>query len=146
MKLFGERHRRRPRLEILPMIDVMLLLLVYYILSTITLGHEHGIPVKLPEAATGEAAARHLEVMITITKDGEFYLGKDRIRPDEVVTAVKALAERTPGGLEALQQTGVVINADLTVQHRLVVSTMDALRVAGITQFAIATEPEAKQP
>lgn len=128
------------------MIDVMLLLLVYYILSTITLSHEHGIPVKLPQAQTGEAAAKHQEVMITITKEGKFYLGKDEIRPEDLVSAVKALAEKTPGGLEALQTTGVVINADLTVQHRLVVSTMDALRTAGISQFGIATEPEAKQP
>lgn len=146
MKLFGERHRRRPRLEIVPMIDVMLLLLVYYILSTITLGHEHGIPVKLPRAQTGEAAASHQELMITITRDGDFFVGRERIRPDDLVSTVRALADRTPGGLAALQETGVVINADLSVQHRLVVSTMDALRTVGITQFGIATEPGESHP
>lgn len=146
MKLFGDRHQRRPRLEILPMIDVMLLLLVYYILSTVSMAHEHGIPVQLPKAATGEAAAAHREVMITITKDGQFYLDKDKIAGDQIVSAMNALASKTPGGLQAIRDAGVVINADLSVQHRLVVSTMDALRTLDITQFGIATEPEPNHP
>lgn len=128
------------------MIDVMLLLLVYYILSTITLGHEHGIPVKLPQAQTGEAATSHQELMITITHDGEFFLGKEKIRQEDLVPSVKAIIARTAGGAQALQETGVVINADLSVQHRLVVSTMDALRALGVTQFAIATDPGDARP
>ncbi|MFH0802709.1 MAG: biopolymer transporter ExbD [bacterium] len=146
MKLFGDRHDRRPRLEIVPMIDVMLLLLVFYILSTVALGRQQGIPVNLPRAATGTPNAMNNDVMITITRDGVFYLGKTRIREQDLVSSVQALADRTPGGLKALREAGVVINADMSVQHRLVVTTMDSLRTLDITHFRIATDATAGKP
>jgi len=145
MRLFPERKRKRARLEIVPMIDVMLLLLVFYILSTVTLTHEHGIPVQLPKAATGESHPP-IEITLSISREGRFYLNKTAVEPTTLVTALEKLATETPGGMEAVRGAGVVINADLSVQHREVVRAMDALRQAGITRFGIATEPEGTHP
>jgi biopolymer transport protein ExbD len=144
VKLIGERHRHRPRLEIVPMIDVMLLLLVFYILSSLTLEREHGIPVQLPKAQSGVTQPKEArEVTITIDKNGTFYLDKDKITPETVGERVKMLADSRPGGLKGVEEAGVIINADLSVQHRLVVQCMDSLRAIGITQFGIATNPAA---
>jgi biopolymer transport protein ExbD len=121
------------------MIDVMLLMLVFYILSTVTLTHQHGIPVDLPRASTG-SSAEGSEVTITINKDGEFFVNKDKVRQEDLAATVKALADKTPGGIKALDDKGVVINADLSVQHRLVVYCMDAMRGIDVTHFSVSTE------
>lgn len=138
--LFGKkREKRKPKIEIIPMVDVMFLLLVFYILASIGLTVERGIPVSLPEAETSEAAVVE-ETQVTITGKGEVFLNHDKIKIDEIADAVKAKAGEEPGGLEHLQKGYVVLNIDLNVKQREVVKAMDQLRSIGITNFSIATE------
>lgn len=139
MKIFNQRRRRKPKVEIIPMVDVMVLLLVFYILSSVALSHQHAIPVHLPRAATGDGAQQE-EVAVSITADGKFYLNKTEVDPDELGPAVERLARDYPGGMEAIKQGNLVLNADLSTTHRLVVKAMDELRQVGIERFAIATE------
>lgn len=139
MKLFERRRRRKPKIEIIPMVDVMVLLLVFYILSSVALSHQHGIPVHLPRASTGEGSQVE-EVVVTIDRQGRFFLNKEPTSADELAEAVKKLALSYPGGLAGLTDGNVVINADLGVEHGAVVAAMDELRSIGINNFAIATE------
>ena len=139
--LGSRRAKRKPRLEIIPMIDVMFLLLVFYILSSIGLTVERGIPVSLPNAVSGEATAVE-ETMVTIKPDGKVFLNHDEVAIDELGAAVKTLAKDLPGGLKHLQDGYVVINADMDTSHRVVVKVMDQLRRVSVTNFSIATEDE----
>ncbi len=140
MSLFGERRRRRaPKIEIIPMVDVMFLLLVFYILSTIALTTQEGIPVQLPTAASTERNPVE-EIVVTIDQEGEFYLNKEKVEPDRLGAALQELAITQPGGMEHLRKGNIVINADMSVKHRQVVQAMDQLRSVGIQNFAIATE------
>lgn len=142
MSLFGERRRRAsPRIEIIPMVDVMFLLLVFYILSSLALTQQQGIPVQLPEATTGESIGRD-EVVVSIDREGRFSLNKKAVAAEVLAEEVQALAVDYPGGLEALRQGEVVLQADLEVPHRLVVQAIDELRTIGINRFAIAIDPE----
>jgi biopolymer transport protein ExbD len=142
MDYFGRKIRKKPHIEIIPMIDVMLLLLVFYILSTLTLNQEKGIHVQLPQAKTGERDdSNNKAVVVTIDKDGKFYLNKTPVTPGGLPAAMRALAAQRPGGIADIQANPVVINADLSVQHRLVVEAMDALRGLDILRFSIATQP-----
>jgi biopolymer transport protein ExbD len=143
MSLFVRRARKKPHIEIIPMIDVMLLLLVFYILSTLTLNQERGIRVELPQAKTGENANKqNLEVVITIDKQGNFFLNKQPIAANQLGDAITKLGESRTGGMAALQAEPVVINADLSAPYRLVIQTMDTLRKLDIVHFTMATEPE----
>ncbi len=135
----GGKVKRKPRIEIIPMVDVMFLLLVFYILSTIAMTTERGIPVSLPNAATGEAT-RVEETTVSINARGEVYLNRDRIELDDLGEALKAHAEAMPGGLDHLREGYVVLNIDMSVPHRSVVSAMDQLRDLGISNFSIATD------
>jgi len=63
-----------------------------------------------------------------------------------LAAGLAGLAATVPGGMDTLHKRDVVINADLSVQHRLVVSAMDQLRNAGFSQFSISTEPSAGRP
>ena len=142
MSLFPDRNRhRRPKIEIIPMVDVMFLMLVFYILSTIALTVQLGIPVDLPEASTSERS-RVEEIVITIDKEGSVFLNRKKISVDNLGPALEETAAKIPGGLEHLQQGAVVLNADLETRHRQVVRVMNELRGVGVTSFAIATEEQ----
>ena len=148
MRLFPQRKRKRsPRIEIIPMVDVMFLLLVFYILSSLALTAQRGIPVQLPQAGSGQpGSAAAQELVVTITPAGEFFLNKEKVDPEKLGEAVTALAGTLPGGLEAVRKGSLTLNADLSVQHRLVVSAMDQLRAVGIENFGIATDPKRPTP
>ena len=142
--LFGAKAKakRKPRIEIIPMVDVMFLLLVFYILSTIAMTTERGIPVSLPSADSGEST-RVDETTVTINARGEVFLNQDPVPLSELGFALKTRAAGLPGGLDHLRQSYVVLNIDMSVPHRSVVSVMDQLRELGISNFSIATD-EAK--
>lgn len=140
--LFGSKKaKRKPKIEIIPMVDVMFLLLVFYILGSIGLTVERGIPVSLPDAASAEAAVVE-ETKVTITAKGEVYLNHDKIELDQLGEILAEKAEAKPGGLKHLQEGYVVLNVDLEVPHRKVVQAMDQLRSVGVTNFSIATEED----
>jgi len=136
-KLFPARKKKRtPRIEIIPMVDVMFLLLVFYILSSLALKHPMGIPVNLPAADSSEAAVSQQPIVLTVRPDGRYFLNKDEVSLAGLGGAVEAL----PGGLAAARKTNIVLNADLTSQHRYVVAALDELRKLGLNDFLIATE------
>jgi biopolymer transport protein ExbD len=142
-RLFAQKKtKRKPKIEIIPMVDVMFLLLVFYILGSIGLTVERGIPVSLPEAISSEGAVVE-EMKVTITKTGEVFLNHDKVALDELGAALTSQAEKLPGGLKHLQEGYVVLNIDLDVPHRTVVKTMDQLRGIGVSNFSIATEEDA---
>lgn len=132
----GRKRRRSPRIEIIPMVDVMFLLLVFYILSSLALHKDRGIPVSLPAASSGEAGSALEELTLTITAKGEYYLNKDRVELAELGGRLEGL----PGGLESVRKRPLVLNADLAVQHRSVVDAINELRKLGIQDFVIAVE------
>lgn len=123
------------------MVDVMFLLLVFYILASIGLTIERGIPVSLPDAVSSENAVVE-ETKITITKSGDVFLNHDKVDLDSLGEAVKEKASAEPGGLEHLQQGYVVLNIDMDVPHRQVIKAMDQLREVGISNFSMATEED----
>lgn len=138
--LFGKaRTKRKPRIEIIPMVDVMFLLLVFYILSTIAMTTERGIPVALPSAESGEST-RVDETTVTINGQGEVFLNQEPVELSRLGEALEAKAASLPGGLEHLRESYVVLNIDLSVPHRSVVSVMDQLRQLGVSNFSIATD------
>lgn len=118
------------------MVDVMFLLLVFYILSSLALKHPMGIPVNLPAADSSEQGAQQQPIVLTVKPDGRFYLNKDEVKLSDLGGAIELL----PGGLQAARKTNIVLNADLTSQHRYVVAALDELRKLGLNDFLIATE------
>lgn len=124
------------------MVDVMFLLLVFYILASIGLTIERGIPVSLPEAVSGESQVVE-EIKISITSGGDVFLNHDKVALSELGEAVRQAAESRPGGIKHLQEGYVVLNVDMSVPHGQMVKAMDQLRSVGVSNFSIATEDDA---
>ena len=134
MRNWPSRPRRAPRIEIIPMIDVMMFLLVFFVLISLNSLPSRGVKVVLPYAA--EAA--HLEVpkrvTLTLTADGEVYLDGTR-------TGLAELSEQ----LQALERTNkltVIIAGDQSARLQPLVSVLDAVKRAGIGSASIIAKQE----
>ena len=137
MEFKRRRELKRTKIEIIPMIDTIFFLLVFFMLSSLALVKLNGLPVNLPKAATATRQQAN-DLTITIDKNRQVYVNKQPVTLPALGTTLVAKA----GGPAAdLSATSVVINADLSVPHGLVVGCMDAARQVGISRFAIATEP-----
>jgi biopolymer transport protein ExbD len=126
--------KKKPRIEIIPMIDTMFFLLVFFMIATLSMTMQHGMPVNLPEASSTTNKVQQ-PVSLTITENGDLFYNKDMITIHELQTRLIGLIQRDA-------DPTIVINADEHVEHGLVVKVMDKVRLSGIPNMAIATEPE----
>lgn len=131
-----EKKRRSPRIEIIPMVDVMFLLLVFYILSSLALHKPKGIAVDLPQAKSGDSPTVSQDLTVTITADGSYYLDKEKVPEGRLDQSLKL---KCGGSVEKPASINVVLNADQATPHHFVVAAMDSLRNLGVTNFSIST-------
>jgi biopolymer transport protein ExbD len=131
------RELKRTKIEIIPMIDTIFFLLVFFMLSSLALTKLNSLPVNLPKAATA-TKQQSTDLTITVDKDRNIFVNKARVTLDKLGATLAAKA----GPSADLSTTSVVLNADLSVSHGLVVSCMDEARKVGISRFAIATASE----
>ena len=127
------RAPKKARIEIIPMIDVVFFLLVFFMMASLAMTIYRGLPVSLPEAASGQRAAAET-ANITVARDGQTYLNREPV-------PVSALSEKLRPLLAANRDLAVVINADREVAHAHVVDVLDGLRGSGVTRIAIAVAP-----
>jgi biopolymer transport protein ExbD len=129
------RAPRRARIEIIPMIDVVFFLLVFFMMASLAMTIYRGLPVSLPQAASGERHAAETAA-ITLTRDGGSFLNREPV-------TVATLAGRIRPLLAKNRELAVVINADREVAHARVVDVLDELRHTGVGKIAIAVAPAA---
>ncbi len=128
------RAAKKARIEIIPMIDTIFFLLVFFMISTLSMAQYRGMPVNLPKAASGQQALAE-SAAITIEKESRIFLNKEEI--DQASLGV-LLRQRLAENADLL----VVINADDGVEHGRVVEVMDIARGANVARMAIAVKPK----
>ena len=120
------------QINIVPMIDVIFAILTFFIISTLSLTRSEGLPVNLPKAATAEAQ-RKAQINVSITPEGQIALNRQPLELNNLEGAVRKLIKPNSESL-------VVINADRTVDHGVVVEVMDQLRKVKGAKLAIAAQ------
>ena len=131
MRVRARRQPEEAEIIIIPMIDTMMFLLMFFIVASLALAVQNGLPVNLPKASTGERHSAQ-NVTLTVGPTGELHLNTRTIAIDDETAQLKAL-NISPGTL-------VIINADANVKHGVVTTVMDNARKAGVERFAIATQ------
>lgn len=131
MKVRARRQPEEAEIIIIPMIDTMMFLLMFFIVASLALAVQNGLPVNLPKAGTGEHHSAQ-NVTLTVGPTGDLHLNTRPIAIADETAALKAL-NISPGTL-------VIINADANVRHGVVTTVMDDARKAGVERFAIATQ------
>jgi biopolymer transport protein ExbD len=132
--ILRRRERKRARIEIVPMIDVVFFLLVFFMMASLSMTVYRGLPVNLPRASSGTTPPVETAA-ITVARDGQAYL-------DRTPVTRAALGERLRGLVGANPQVAIVITADEAVAHGRVVDVLDEVRTAGVTKMAIAIRPD----
>ena len=126
----------KARIEIIPMIDVIFFLLVFFMISTLSMTVNRGLPVNLPTAATSQKEVGE-NIDLTLTQDGALFFNREPI-------ALQDLGQRVKAALATDAQLMVIINADGQTRHSSVIEILDELRGAGVSRLAIAVKPAKK--
>ena len=132
MKYF---EARKARIEIIPMIDIMFFLLVFFIMITLHMIPNAGLRTQLPSSASA-ASLPPPKVLVTLSADGSLSVDGQTLSPAGL-TAL--LAKR-----EDAQRTVVTIAGSAQAQIQKLVTVMDACRAAGVSQIALAAQPAAQ--
>lgn len=126
-------RRQRPTifLDMTAMVDVVFLLLIFFMVSTTFITVSQALPVDLPQATTASPQSGDLPT-VTITADDEIYVGGEQVTEATLVEVLEA-------EIAATGQSTVVLRADQTITHGLSVRVMDLITTAGGTRIAIST-------
>lgn len=126
--------RRRPDLDInvTGLVDIIFQLLLFFILTS-SFRQSSGIDVQLPSASASDVEPTAADLTLTVTAGGRVMMG-------DLDVELSALAEALTTRREAEPRLKVVLIADATVPHGMVVQVMDAIRTAGILDLAVATD------
>jgi biopolymer transport protein ExbD/biopolymer transport protein TolR len=129
---FLRKKRETPRVDLTSMVDVVFLLLIFFMIST-TFVEAPGITVKLPESSSQQRKQESKEIKVYLSREGVISLGKEQIEQEELRRRLRAYGDRA-GGMTFL------LLADEEAMHGKVVALMDMAKEAGFEKLAIATE------
>jgi biopolymer transport protein ExbD len=132
LRSWPEKKKRQARIEIIPMIDVMMFLLVFFVLISINVLPALGLKIKPPTSAKPDQIVERQRVMISLDKDGKTYV-------DGQPVTVLELPEKLAAATDPIKKMVVVIAGDEAVPLQNVVSVLDALKLAGISSAQIIT-------
>jgi biopolymer transport protein ExbD len=131
-----QRPAKRARIEIIPMIDVIFFLLVFFMVSSLAMTKINSMPVALPKTSADPEAIKQ-DIILTIKKDGSLFINK-------TPTTLDNLGSLLANEMREHPQDVVVVNADEGSNYGLVVRAMDRARQIGVRKFALATEASPK--
>ena len=136
MKLEHAVTMKRARVEMIPLIDCMFILLVFFIYSMLSMTLQRGITVELPTARALETNDE-ASIVVSITSAGSIHVDDTPVTLDELGAAI-ADARR------GLDRPRFVINADTRSQHGRFIRVMDELRVQGVSQVMVLSTDRVK--
>ena len=132
-----KRTPRPPKVEIIPMVDVIFFLLVFFMFFTTFRTAVSGIPIELPESQQA-VTLEEQRVVVTVNPQGQIFLEqRDPITLEKLTAVLTPMAERRPDLL-------VIINADAQVRYGRLVEVMDAVTAAGVTLPALGVEKRSR--
>jgi biopolymer transport protein TolR len=125
-------------INVTPLVDVMLVLLIIFMVTAPMLQHE--VDVNLPVASgTPRAPASNEQMVLTIDKRGDMYLNRTAYTLDALQTKLHALVQAQP-------EQEIFLRADASVPYGTVVHVMDTIKQAGIVKLGMITQPATEQP
>ena len=128
----GSEGKKKARIEIIPLIDVVFFLLATFVLFTLSLAHLQDVPVVLPQATVSNAPPDPDMVRLQISDDGSAYWNKEPIDTKEIGNRLSELKSRVPN-------PRVLIAGDGKAHFGPVVDALDQVRHAGIEQVSVET-------
>ncbi|MBD3671146.1 MAG: biopolymer transporter ExbD [Gammaproteobacteria bacterium] len=135
MNIRPSRRREDPDVNLTPLIDVVFLLLIFFMVST-TFTQESEISIELPQAAGETQVEQKTVIEISIDAQGRYYVNQKQLINTQLTTLKRAL--QTQAGSE--KEPRLILSADRRTPHEAVVRAMDAARQLGFVELTFATQ------
>jgi biopolymer transport protein ExbD len=132
---FSRRRMEEPEINLIPFIDVLLVVLIFLMLST-TYSKFTELQINLPAAEAEKLRERPAEVVVAIAADGRYSINRQPVDGRSIDALAATLGSAAAGRADVV----VIISADAMTSHQAVVNVMDAARRAGLTRLTFAAQ------
>lgn len=136
---FRPRAKDEPEINLIPFIDVLLVVLIFLMLTT-TYSKFTEMQLKLPVADTEAQRDYPREVVVAVSADGRYMINRQPVDGRTPETLAASLSDAAKAGKDSV----VIISADASATHQSVITVMEAARRVGLTQVTFATQSSAQ--
>jgi biopolymer transport protein ExbD len=140
MRIRDDRAHDEPEINLVPLIDVILVLIIFFVITT-TFDARSTLQLQLPNAKGEPTADQTKSLSVLINAEGRYFVGDQEVLRTDIDALKQALA--AAGGSDRARP--VLLRADARTPHQAVVTALDALGQLGFRTISIATAPEQKQ-
>ena len=130
-------HKKSPRIEMLPLIDVVFLLLVVFIYAMLSMSVHKGLPVTLPTSSQAHTDKKTV-LAVTVQADGHIFVNKQPVVLEELGRLLQRQAQSD-------HETAVLLFADRHLAYQDLFRVLDQVRKAGLTRISLQAQQETKQ-
>ena len=132
---FSRRHIEEPEINLIPFIDVLLVVLIFLMLST-TYSRFTELQVNLPSADAEKLKDRPAEVIVAVSNDGRYAVNRKPVDGRSVELLTAEIAAAAGGRTDVV----VIVSADALAAHQSVINVLDAARRAGLSRLTFASQ------
>ena len=132
---FRKHRNDEPEINLIPFIDVLLVILIFLMLST-TYSKFTELQVTLPTAEADKPRDRPAEIIVSVAADGRYAIDRRAVEG----RSVEVLAAELGAAAQALKDPVVIVSADATAAHQSVINVLDAVRRAGLPRLTFAAQ------
>ncbi|MEN9437604.1 MAG: hypothetical protein RIR09_2259 [Pseudomonadota bacterium] len=136
---FRPKHQEEPEINLIPFIDVLLVVLIFLMLST-TYSKFTELQIKLPVADADAQRDYAKELVVAVGADGTYSINRQVVAGRTMENVAAALTEAAKAG----KDTVIIISADASARHQSVITVMEAARRVGLNQITFATQSSAQ--
>ena len=140
MRISNERGSDEPDINLVPLIDVILVLIIFFVITT-TFDARSTLQLQLPSATAQPASDQTKSLSVLINAEGRYFVGDQEVLRTDIDALKQALT--AAGGED--RSRPVMLRADARTPHQAVVTALDALGQLGFRRISIATAPEQRK-
>jgi biopolymer transport protein ExbD len=127
---------RKARIEMLPLIDMVFLVLVFFIYGMLSMAVHRGLPVMLP-VSDSAPIEKDMALSVTVRSDGRLFVDKEEVDLEELSSVLSQRAVKS-------KETGVLIFADRDLAYQKLFHVLDEIRKAGLSRVSLQAEADAR--
>ena len=135
MKFRSNQREEEPEINLIPFIDVLLVVLIFLMLST-TYSRFTELQITLPTAAADKMQERPREILVSVSGDGRYAVDRQAVDGRSVELLTAAIAKSADGRNDVV----VIVSADALAAHQTVINVLDAARRAGLNRLTFAAQ------
>ena len=128
--------RKKARIEIIPLIDIMFFLLASFMMVSLSQVHMKGIKVNLPVGSSGETQSKRDYISVSVDMNGNFFFDKEEVKREEMQSRLQKVHQSSP-------EAKVFVRGDRDTVHGNIIQLLDMLRAAGFYKISFEIKSEA---